>query len=1154
MKRSLSCFLGFLLVCSLAAAEGAVTPKLKWSFATRGKIYAPPLLTDLDADGKQEVVVCASREKSVICLDSAGEQRWSFFFDDGGEVGLQAALSAIDYDGDGKQEVFFATKAGTVGCLAFTGKLIWSVSLNDTIDYSGPLLADVDGDFRLEIVIGADSGRLYCLNDAGGVQREYKGDGPVRGIPCFEFDPRSRKIRIHAVFGGGQEVCLNGEGEALWTFNEPSLKKTRFCTPALGYVDRDFDLDVVSVTDNMTVIVRDAATGVEKWRWVGNSSIDQTNSVALADFDNRNRVDVVCADGTGQGGAGHVYRLTDGGKLLWSADVGGAVVQGPVVADVDGDSKLEILVCSRSKRLICLGADGKEKWSFPSGAEAITSPAVGDIDGDGLTEIVFTSKDRSVYCLTVDGAYKANLAPWPMISRDPQLSGNPSGTMFATPTMSAPPNYPEVDIKAISSIHMGENTIKVMMSNILPRPRRLEGFVGLKTPDGEWIERRFSQDFGILQCYDISLDFTALYPGEYILMTNLTDVGQAITTSADLKKIALDPAADIDPEITSAMRAREYLFREMPEGPARAALEPACAQAVDHWNAAMEELRAVIARPEATKGERKAALEKTKVTGAEIKDVFGRLHCVRATAASKPDFGFVAEDAMRKIFKDEPALRMFTAGRIKPQTVEISLCRNESETAQVVIVPALMDLKNLRVSVPGDLAHVGGGDPIPASDIIINRVGYVQIGPSEYNWCVEKQGEYPDVLFPNDPIDIPLAQVSQPYFVTLKARDNTAPGDYEGALRAEADGFAPVEIPFKVHIWNFEIPEKPHFKVSIWMDENWLKAFYKYPERTPLEVRKRFYQFHLDHRISPLHIFPEGGGDKMEDFDYVMANGQNAFFTPIPEYLPEADRPAAAEKLLSTRALLQQKGWEPFVQFYSMDEAAVMRREAIPQMVDMNNWAKSVIPEWPRLETSAPEKSMFGAVDIWCPTIDNFNPKVLSDRIAQGDKSWLYTVWGRPGLMIEFPGVDHRLMFWACYKYGAEGFLYWGSTHWDLNCEGEERWPAKPWIPYNRQPGHNGCGYLIYPGPDGVPYSSIRLELVREGIEDYEYLYLLRELIKSVGDKAPQDLRARAEAEVATPTEVFMDQKDFTSDPKILEDARKRIALLIEQLTALAGK
>ncbi|MCX5759182.1 MAG: PQQ-binding-like beta-propeller repeat protein, partial [Candidatus Hydrogenedentes bacterium] len=370
-------------------------PHLKWSFETQGKIYASPILADIDNDGKQEVIVCASRDRRILCLSCTGELLWDYRLDDMSGDGLQATPSALDFDGDGAKEVFFASKGGVVGCIDRFGILIWRAFVHDSIDYSGPLVADIDGDHHAEVVVGGDNGMLYCFDDCGQERWHYQGDGQVRGIPAFLLDARTRKRMLFATFGAGAETALDPAGKMLWSFNEPGPRKERRSTPALGLIDDDFDPDVVTVTEDFQVIVRDAISGAEKWRWAGKSSIDQTNSIALADFDGRNRMDVICADGAGQGGAGHVYRLR-AGKALWTADVGGGVVQGPAVGDVDGDKRLEILVCSRSKRLICLDENGKEKWSFPSETEVLTTPALGDIDGDAKTEIVFTSKDRRV--------------------------------------------------------------------------------------------------------------------------------------------------------------------------------------------------------------------------------------------------------------------------------------------------------------------------------------------------------------------------------------------------------------------------------------------------------------------------------------------------------------------------------------------------------------------------------------------------------------------------------------------------------------------------------------------------------------------------------------------------------------------------------------
>ena len=89
-----------------------------------------------------------------------------------------------------------------------------------------------------------------------------------------------------------------------------------------------------------------------------------------------------------------------------------------------------------------------------------------------------------------------------------------------------------------------------------------------------------------------------------------------------------------------------------------------------------------------------------------------------------------------------------------------------------------------------------------------------------------------------------------------------------------------------------------------------------------------------------------------------------------------------------------------------------------------------------------------------------------------------------------------------CFKYDVEAYEFWG-IRWMTYDPHRFGWHA--YIPFTDQPGQllwarnpNGDGFLLYPGHtagyDG-PLSSIRLEQAREGIEDYEYLYLLRQLM-----------------------------------------------------------
>jgi hypothetical protein len=106
-------------------------------------------------------------------------------------------------------------------------------------------------------------------------------------------------------------------------------------------------------------------------------------------------------------------------------------------------------------------------------------------------------------------------------------------------------------------------------------------------------------------------------------------------------------------------------------------------------------------------------------------------------------------------------------------------------------------------------------------------------------------------------------------------------------------------------------------------------------------------------------------------------------------------------------------------------------------------------------------------------------------------------VCGEPGepylnLYINMQGIQHRLIFWQNYLLGANGFLYWSSNYWDrINDPWENGATVNDLSPYVY-----GDGSLLYNGSkvgvDG-PCSSLRLEAVRDGIDDYTYLSMLEQ-------------------------------------------------------------
>jgi hypothetical protein len=107
--------------------------------------------------------------------------------------------------------------------------------------------------------------------------------------------------------------------------------------------------------------------------------------------------------------------------------------------------------------------------------------------------------------------------------------------------------------------------------------------------------------------------------------------------------------------------------------------------------------------------------------------------------------------------------------------------------------------------------------------------------------------------------------------------------------------------------------------------------------------------------------------------------------------------------------------------------------------------------------------------------------------------------------MIDASPVANRIFPWLAWKYGIQGELYYSIN--EAYAKPKDAWDNLYLF------GGNGDGTLVYPGrarmiggKTDIPIESIRLKLIREGLEDYEYLVLLS---KHDGAAAVSDLVSR---------------------------------------------
>lgn len=138
-----------------------------------------------------------------------------------------------------------------------------------------------------------------------------------------------------------------------------------------------------------------------------------------------------------------------------------------------------------------------------------------------------------------------------------------------------------------------------------------------------------------------------------------------------------------------------------------------------------------------------------------------------------------------------------------------------------------------------------------------------------------------------------------------------------------------------------------------------------------------------------------------------------------------------------------------------------------------------------------------GQIDIWLPVLNLYDPVISHARERDhGEESWIYFLHGtRPPyfnpITLDHPGIESKFTGWFLWKYRIRGLAYYSLNNWSQN----------PWTdPLNDN--HNGDLFMLYPPSEtntSIPYGSnlhrfvpsIRFELMRDSLEDFEYLYIL---------------------------------------------------------------
>lgn len=353
-------------------------------------------------------------------------------------------------------------------------------------------------------------------------------------------------------------------------------------------------------------------------------------------------------------------------------------------------------------------------------------------------------------------------------------------------------------------------------------------------------------------------------------------------------------------------------------------------------------------------------------------------------------------------------------------------------------------------------------------------------------------GLYPNVLKPQDLFRV-IPGVLTRVWVDMFVADEVPAGEYSSEIVIQERGAEIARIPIHLEVLPLKIPEEPSIPTSIGLNYDRIARHYELEEGSAgyRNLMDLFYWFLVDHRMSPYQ--PPVPTDSTELNEYLNDQRVSTCRLGIHPLNPGFQEAVDIAK---------EGGWLKKLFVYFIDEPTYHRYGEILESGKLIH----ALENPPRfLVTCFPDEPLVGAVDIWGVHL-RFVPQGIpgsfleasryvgevNERLKAGDDVWWYTAGAIapfPTLHIEDDPAAFRIIPWLQQLYRISGFLHWEATNWNPQLD-------EPFIKFFG----NGEGVLLYPGEVG-PNPSVRLKLLREGLEDMEYLMLLRRNMEGVQKK-----------------------------------------------------
>lgn len=524
------------------------------------------------------------------------------------------------------------------------------------------------------------------------------------------------------------------------------------------------------------------------------------------------------------------------------------------------------------------------------------------------------------------------------------------------------------------------------------------------------------------------------------------------------------------------------------------------------------------------------------------------------------------ESENRKIFPDTDLPSEKTKGPVK-----MDLAQGEYASFQIAVTP---DVKWTRVDWKWE--------DFSAADLSMRCRRVESIPIDHVHGPFGTSGLTPDPLTEKLPCDI-AAGTHQAFWFTVFAPIGHEPGRYRNSLILSSGDGEICRVPVEILVRDFSLPQQP----SIDVHSGFRASLVRRAESGDMDdVIKRYYRSYFEHRTRCAPAVSVGvrvAGEKVEvdaakfieHLKFINDSyGARPFFLPSLWISHEGHKmPADAKwKGLTIFANAELTKLEPefesrftdyMRQLVSATKAADLFHDPIVRFIDepdlndtttihgIHTIASLLTKIDPAITVSLtatrPQPELTDVIRSWTLHTDAWD-RNLPLIAAAREKGCRISVYNNGVNYPENDPIRIRLWPWLLKKYDVDGSnSWWGTVCWRGDVE-------KPWTS-----GKTTSGVLLYPPRDDTehgPIESVRWELFRQGLQDYEYLHLAEKLAGDLeaegkGDRARVGREAIQEALSLVerwPRVRPANDQPYTLDVTRLDAARTALADAIEAM------